>query len=303
MAADKPLLTITELARRSGIASRTIRFWSDEGLITVARRSAARYRLYDAEAVTRLDLVHTLRELGLGLPAITAILKLQRSLAQAALTHVAALDTRISALRLQRAVLRVVIRRGATTQETQTMHRLLQTSAAERQRIIDDFVTRAFEGIPETAPGASIAQAMRSLPPALPDDPSDAQMEAWLELVSVLADAPFTARVREMALAGAAAQLPQPIDVTAIREHAGAAAESGIAPESETAAGVLARILAPEMTAPERVALRQRLESFNDVRVERYWQLMGVLNDRPPFPPMAAACDWFIEALRAREPW
>jgi DNA-binding transcriptional MerR regulator len=65
------LFTITELARRTGVSSRTIRFWSDQGLIPVARRSAARYRLYDSQALSRLELVRTLRELGIGLPEIT----------------------------------------------------------------------------------------------------------------------------------------------------------------------------------------------------------------------------------------
>lgn len=295
------LLTITELARRSGVSSRTIRFWSDEGLIPVAKRSAARYRLYDGEAVARLDLVRTLRELGLGLPAITAILKKQHTLAQAADTHVAALDTRIAELRLQRAVLRVVIRRGAGTQETQVMQRLVHTSAAERKRIVDDFVTRAFQGIPQSAPGAHIANAMRSMPPDLPDEPSDSQVEAWLELVGLLSDESFQARVRQMATTAAAAQPAQPFDMTPIREHAGAALAAGVAPDSQAAGEALARIVPPHMSAAERAELRQRLETFNDVRVERYWQLLAVLNNRPAYPAVAAACAWFIEALRARE--
>jgi DNA-binding transcriptional MerR regulator len=63
----RPLLTISQLARQTGISTRTIRFWSEARLIPVAQRTAARYRLYDAQAVARLDLLHTLRELGLGL--------------------------------------------------------------------------------------------------------------------------------------------------------------------------------------------------------------------------------------------
>lgn len=299
MDTPKLLVTITELARRSGVSSRTIRFWSDEGLIPVARRSAARYRLYDAQAVARLDLVRTLRELGLGLPAITSILKQQHTLAQAASTHVAALDARIAALRLQRAVLRAVIRRGANAQETQLMQKLVHTSAAERKRIVDDFVTRAFEGIPESAPGAHIANAMRSLPPELPDEPSDAQVEAWLELVGLVSDESFQARVRQMATTAAAAQPSQPFDMTPIRQHAAAALAAGVAPDSQAAREVLARMLPPQTSAAERSELAERLALFNDVRVERYWQLMGILNERPAFPPMAAACAWFIEALRA----
>jgi hypothetical protein len=55
------------------------------------------------------------------------------------------------------------------------------------------------------------------------------------------------------------------------------------------------------MPRAERVTVRKQLEMFNDVRVERYWELMGVLNDRPPFPKIARPVAWFIAALRARE--
>lgn len=295
-----PLFTISELAKQSGMSSRTIRFWSDAGLIPVARRSKAKYRLYDHDALARLMLVRTLRELGLGIETITQILQQQKSLTQAATTHIAAIDARLRELRTQRAVLSVLVRRGANEQETLTMQKLLQTSAAERRRIVDAFVERAFEGIDENAPGAMIANAMRSLPPELPEHPSDAHLEAWVELTSMLNDPRFAARVREMATAGAATELPMPVDVQAIRVHAQAAIDAAVDPRSDAGQAVVERII-PGMSSEERVQLRKQLESFNDVRVERYWQLMGILNERPPFPETAAAVDWFIAALRALE--
>lgn len=301
MATPKTLYTITELARQSGLSSRTIRFWSDSGLIPVVRRSKAQYRLYDNQALARLMLVRTLRELGLGIKPITQILKQQKTLAQAAVTHIAAIEARISELRLQRAVLRVVVRRGADAKETLVMQQLQQASANERRRIVDEFVQRAFEGIDEKAPGAMIAKAMRSLPPELPDEPSDAQAEAWLELLSMLNDQSFAARVREMAVAGAAQTQPaQPIDMAAIREQAQAALDAGIAPEADAAQAAVDRVVSG-MPHAERVQMRKNLEMFNDVRVERYWELMGVLNNRPPFPKVAKPVAWFIAALRARE--
>lgn len=47
------------LARRTGVPVRTIRFWSDTGVIAPTGRSDGGYRLYDAAAVARLDLVRT----------------------------------------------------------------------------------------------------------------------------------------------------------------------------------------------------------------------------------------------------
>ena len=48
---DGPLLTIGELARRAGVPVRTIRFWSDSGLVPPASRTDGDRRLYDAACV------------------------------------------------------------------------------------------------------------------------------------------------------------------------------------------------------------------------------------------------------------
>jgi hypothetical protein len=50
--------------------------------------------------------------------------------------------------------------------------------------------------------------------------------------------------------------------------------------------------------AARALTLRQ-LETFTDARVERYWQLLGILNGQPPFPPAVPAFEWLIAALRA----
>jgi DNA-binding transcriptional MerR regulator len=73
MSTSKVLFTIGQLAERCGLTARTVRFWSDAGLVPPADRSDGGYRLFDAEAVARLDLVRTLRELGLGLEAVKAV--------------------------------------------------------------------------------------------------------------------------------------------------------------------------------------------------------------------------------------
>ncbi|MGY1663412.1 MerR family DNA-binding transcriptional regulator [Geodermatophilus sp. SYSU D00705] len=57
---DDGALTIGQLADRLGVPVRTVRFWSDEGLVDPPARSAGGYRLHGAAAVARLDLVRTL---------------------------------------------------------------------------------------------------------------------------------------------------------------------------------------------------------------------------------------------------
>ena len=209
-------LTIGELAARLGVPVRTVRFWSDEGLVEPPARSGGGYRLYDAPAVARLDLVRTLRELGLGLPAIRELLAQRRSVREVAAEHVRALDGEIRLLRLRRTLLQHVATVGSTTEEMRIVHDLATLSARERQQMIDDFVARVFGDVPDDAPGAGIAQGMRTLPAELPDEPTPEQVAAWLELAGLVADASFEARVREMAVTGAAAT-PEDPDATGRR--------------------------------------------------------------------------------------
>ncbi|MFD6354623.1 helix-turn-helix domain-containing protein [Nocardia tengchongensis] len=121
------------------MSARTIRFWSDIGAVSPIARSAGGYRLFDAAAVERIELVHTLRQLGLDLPTVHRVLEQQATLAEVAETHVRALDAQIRSLRLSRAVLSTVAKRGTSTQEMTLIHKLAQLSARERQQIIDGF--------------------------------------------------------------------------------------------------------------------------------------------------------------------
>ena len=297
---DRPeLFTIGQLARRTGLPVRTIRFWSDLGVVPPTHRSSGGYRLYCAEAVARLELVQTLRELGVDLHTVRRVLSRQVTLAEVARTHVRALDAEIRALRLRRAVLRSVERRGSTTEETKLMHKLARLSARERQQIIDHFVDEVFDGIDPNAPGAGIAGAMRQMPAELPEDPTPEQVDAWVELAELVADEDFRQRVRQMAVTGAQAQDNPGYDPAPVLEHAGAAVAANISPSSAEGTEILDRLVDPGMPAPDRVALAGQIEAFTDRRVERYWQLMGTINGRTPFPPSAAAFEWFTAALRA----
>ena len=93
----EPLFTIGQIARRTGLSIRTIRFWSDVGMVPPTGRTDSGYRLYGAEAVGRIELVRTLRELGLGLDGIQQVLRRQVTVSEVAREHVRALDAEIRA--------------------------------------------------------------------------------------------------------------------------------------------------------------------------------------------------------------
>jgi hypothetical protein len=74
----------------------------------------AGYRRYDLDALARLDLVRTLRDLGVDLATIQRVLDREISVPEVAAAHAEALDVQIRTLRLRRAVLRAVAKRGSS---------------------------------------------------------------------------------------------------------------------------------------------------------------------------------------------
>jgi hypothetical protein len=180
------------------------------------------------------------------------------------------------------------------------MNDLTRLSAEERQQMIDDFVDGAFDGIDPDAQGAGIAQAMRSMPAQLPDDPTTEQVEAWIELAELVSEPSFRTRVREMATTGAASDPTEfPTDPAAVIEQAGAALAAGVEPGTAAAEQVLAGLVPAGLDGHGRAELADRLATFTDRRVERYWQLLGVLNGWPQRAPSVPAFEWLIAALRA----
>ncbi|MFJ6440136.1 MerR family transcriptional regulator [Streptomyces sp. NPDC091649] len=304
------LYSIGELARRTGLTVKTIRFYSDRGIVAPTDRSPAGYRLYDIDAVARLDLVRTLRELGLDLPTIRKVVDRELPLREVAAAHAEALAVQIRVLRLRRAVLTAVAERGSTPEETELMHRLAQLSEDERRRLIGGFLDAVFGGL-DAAP--AFAGVMRSMTPELPDHPEEEQVQAWVELAELSVDPDFRAAVRritedqaaELALSDTAG--PRRDIATAVRDQAGPALAAGIDPASPGADPIVAAFSAHYarlLGSPDDVELRRRLatrlESVNDPRRERYLQLLAVVNGWPAPESLAPVFDWSVEALRVR---
>lgn len=295
---DGPLLSIGDLARRTGLPVRTIRFWSDAGVLPPAARTASGRRLYDAACAARLELVVTLRELGLGLDDVRRVLDGRVSIAQVAAVHLEALDAQIRAMRLHRAVLAAVIRHGAGNEEMTVMSELARMSAAERRQMIDDFLDEVFEGL-QPSPAGWPAWAAAS---NLPDDPSPGQVDAWIELAGLVSDRGFRQRIRQLAVHRMQTRDGDRLaDWGRADEDSAAAMLRGVAPDSAEAAQVVARILEPAGTRGDRAELLARLELLSDPRVEQYWQLTATINGWPPLRSPMPARRWLTATLRAHE--
>ncbi|MFJ9566801.1 MerR family transcriptional regulator [Streptomyces fuscichromogenes] len=293
------LLTIGELAKATGLTVRTIRYWSDEGVLTPVTRSAGGYRLYDAESFARLELIRTLRELGLGLGHVRAVLSGEQSVAEVAAAHVAALDAQIRSLKVTRAVLSTVARRGSTAEETTLMNKLARLSAAERKRIMEEFVAELFHGLDAVDP--AIEERMRSIAVGLPEEPTPEQVDAWVELAELVQDPQFRAQMRRVvefnaadqgrAAAGRSTWFPM-----RLVQLGGQARERGVAPESPEAEAIVREVLGDGDPA----AVLERMESASDGRLARYRQLLCEVKGVPPAAAHRAEFAWVVAALRAR---
>jgi DNA-binding transcriptional MerR regulator len=114
-------MRIGELAERSGVSTKTIRYYEDIGLVPPAPRLASGYRDYDPSMIDRLAFIRSAQAVGLSLGEIRGIVAL-RDDGQTPCGHVldllrtrsAELDRRIAELRGLRGELnRLVVRAGA----------------------------------------------------------------------------------------------------------------------------------------------------------------------------------------------
>ncbi|MFJ9772248.1 MerR family transcriptional regulator [Kitasatospora sp. NPDC101157] len=357
-----PLLTIGELARRTGLTVKTVRFYSDQGIVSPADRNPAGHRQYGVDAVARLELVRTLRELGFGLPEVRQVLERESGLSEVAAAHAAALDVRIRVLRLRQAVLRTVAARGATAEELTLVHRLARLTEDERGRLIGEFLAEVFGsdapgggrfggarlggggrfGGARLGGGGRFGGVARSLTPELPEEPSAEQVEAWVELALLAEDTGFRELLRGLAEdeageAAGASSVPRPGLAVLVRELAGPAVASGVAPESAEAARVgdvllerYARLLgaagagvagagvagagvagvgvagvgvdgAGARVGVDGAALRGRLagrlRAMADPRRERYLALLAVVNGWAAPESSAEVLEWAVRAV------
>ncbi|WP_043263776.1 TIGR03086 family metal-binding protein [Streptomyces sp. CT34] len=322
------LLSIGALSRLTGVSVKTIRKWSDQDLLSPAARTPAGYRLYGPDAPARLEIVRTLRELGIGTAAIRAVLHRERSLGDTAERWADALDAQLRTLRLQRSVLRTVAARGTAAEELPQMTRLARLSAEERRRIVADVVEDALDGVAAPAYRGGLLAAT----PDPPDDPTPEQLDAWVELATLVGDPELGAALRRLAEFSARTAPGQPADAAdaahaadpaaateaairvaeLMRTRAEAAVAAGIAPDSPAAEPVLAELIAawiptqaatadpPAEDGPAaRTRLLEQLETVAEPLVERYWQLLCTATGRPAPPRWGTAGTWTAAALRA----
>ncbi|MGV9412368.1 MerR family transcriptional regulator [Nocardia sp. NPDC003693] len=190
---ETPRISIGELARGTGLAVRTIRFYCDEGLLD-SERSSGGHRVFEANtAIERLRLVRRLRALGLGLTAIAAVLHGEVSIAEAVAAETARVDGEFRALAWRRAALRAMD--AAAPEQRDARLALLELAgdgAAAHERIVH-FWQRALPRIPRHEIDAWVCWNV----PEPPGEPSVAQLLDYAELTALACDPELNDAVRQ----------------------------------------------------------------------------------------------------------
>jgi len=74
-----PGIRIGEIAERSGVSVKTIRFYCDQGLIEPLTRSDGGFRLFAEPVIADLTMIRTLKNIGMPLSEIKKMLEVRRS--------------------------------------------------------------------------------------------------------------------------------------------------------------------------------------------------------------------------------
>ncbi|PPK71289.1 MerR family transcriptional regulator [Actinokineospora auranticolor] len=291
-------LGIGDLARRTGVPVRTIRFYCDEGVLAPVR-SAGGHRRFAPDAVGRLDLVRRLRALGLGLPVITAVLAGERSLAEAIAAERAGLDVELAAMAWRRASLRAVEQASPTERAARLA---LLAAAHDGPAAHDTLVTFWRDRFTNPLPSAAIEMFLDASAPPPPPEPTPDQVVAYAGMVAVVGDHALSAELRSSAHANRMVIT----DEAALQDGVGLACKSA-----------LPRVVAGEAPGPSpeldlfiatHAATRRRrdTESFRrellaDVavdrhpRMRRYWANVRVVTEVPA--ALGEAHTWLLDSL------
>jgi DNA-binding transcriptional MerR regulator len=296
-------LTIGQLSRLTGVPVKTLRFYSDEGLLPLAGRTSSQYRLYAMQTLARVELISTLRDAGLSLDSIKKVLRREMSLADALRLRLVAVEAYVASLQRVAAALRAALRADPSEDDLKRICAVTRLSNEERRAVIERFFDRVSEGIPIDE--AWKKRMIDATTPKLPDNPTPAQLDAWIELAEIISDPAFIENVRENAKA-----VWGKFDMEAMRragDEAAAEARDALAhstpPESEEAKYIVERYAAALAAAKGgafddlmRRGMRERF-ARHDPRAARYWELVGILGGEPSMAIKVEEWKWIKSAI------
>ncbi|MFD3532961.1 MerR family transcriptional regulator [Streptomyces sp. NPDC058664] len=178
------LWTIGRLAERAGVTVKTVRYYSDRGLLLEAGRSSGGHRRYGPEALDRLRLIRSLRALGLPVPRVERVLERDEALEEVVSGQLRELGSELAALRWREASLRLI--RDCPAGERADRLRLIgAVSVPPDTAAIARFWRRI---LPVRLPRRVVSLVLESVVPGVPAEPGPGQVLDFARLHALVSD-------------------------------------------------------------------------------------------------------------------
>ncbi|MER5863104.1 MerR family transcriptional regulator [Kitasatospora sp. NPDC002040] len=290
--------SIGELAERAGVTVKTVRFYSDQGLLPEAARSSGGHRRYGPEALDRLNLIRSLRTLDLPVADVSRVLEREEVLEDVIAGQLKELGSQLTALRWRESALQLI--QDCTAEERTDRLRLIgAVSTPPNTSAIALFWRRL---LPLRMPARLVSSILDAAVPQPPADPTPAQVLAFARL-HALADGVNRADCR-----------PAPPHEEGYRPEVfydGLAEAYALArtdllayrPPGEQAVDCFVAAYADSRGLRDTPAFRQQLSGLlgqsEDAVMGRYWKLTAEVSGSPE-PTMGATHHWLQTALDTR---
>ncbi|RSS64865.1 MerR family transcriptional regulator [Streptomyces sp. WAC07061] len=290
--------SIGELAAGTGLPVKTVRYYSDSGLLPVAARSSGGHRRYGPEAWERIRLIRRLRALDTPIATITRVVTGERTLDELVSSELGAVQERLTELRWREATLKALddCAGEERLRRLEVLSRV-QNLPQARRTLTDHWYRELSAAMPARRLDIMIAM----LAPDPPQDPLPATALAYAELHLLIATPGFTRWTQdhdEEMRDGPAfyAEIDEAAALTVSALARGLPPGPGPAVDAFVSAHAQARRESDTPAFRAHVhGLVARSSGF-DPRLERYWSLVGtatggrVLN-------MTVAHRWLTEGL------
>lgn len=300
------LLSIGQLAKVSGVPVKTIRHYSDIGVLPPSVVTGANYRFYSGEDRLRLELIRTLRTLDFDLDSIGKLLAGRKDARALMELQLEAVERAAKNLGRMRVVLRAALKRGddEPLAHVQRLDALTKLAAVEREGLLRTALEKPLRGVPveKSFMDRLLDSAFAGIPEAL----DEVQLEALTELWSLLHDEDFLAKLRAQADSWwSRNRAPRdPHEHTRLILAAAGLADAGHSPSSREVQEVVDAYLGMQARSHgKRVSARLRAEILaaldaHDPRAVRFWELVGILHGWPAPSPHAKGMALIIAGLR-----
>ncbi|GLF98854.1 helix-turn-helix domain-containing protein [Streptomyces yaizuensis] len=285
--------TIGDLAAHTGLPVKTIRYYSDIGLLPMAHRSAGGHRRYTYEALEQLRLVQQLRALDTPISTITQLATGESSLSDLVTRALDRTRTRLAELSWRQATLQALD--DCSGQER--LRRLSVLSRVQRLSEASLDLGRAWErvlpaGVPARLVDLITAQAV----PDPPQDPSPQAVLAYAELHALIAQPGFRTYWAAPHVRDKASLYTELIEAAEIAE---ADLAAGLPPQPGEALDKFSRACARARGQDDSPGFRAFMGAQFRTTVplfRRYWQHISILTTGQR-PTVGSTHCWLVEAL------